>query len=118
MKTMIFTLVAFAASFAAASTSTQLSCNVVRLTDAKVYTVVDATLNCTQQDVKLISTLEYGIVSFACERVGSEIAVSVRLPNKDVTLSSGRTLSVAAEPSSFSSYYATVDDALMISCRN
>lgn len=117
MKKVIFVLASFAVSFASAATSTQLACNVVRLTETTAYTVVDVNLNCETKNSMRVSTLEYGIVAFECERAGNEIGVLVHLPVKNVTFSSGRAVSVEAN-SSFSSYYATVDDTLMINCRN
>lgn len=117
MKYILFVLASFTVSLAAASTSTRLSCNVVRLTETSVYTVVDVNLNCAASDTMRVSTLDYGIVAFECARVGNQVDVLVHLPVKGVVLSSGRSVAVAAG-SGFSSYYATVDDVVMVNCRN
>ncbi|MBS1972374.1 MAG: hypothetical protein JSU04_18860 [Bdellovibrionales bacterium] len=119
MKKMIFVLASLAASYASAFTSqpTLVACNFVQLTDAGARSVAAVTLNCEQKDFKVLGTKDFGVVAFTCENTAGRIGVSVRLPLTDVTLSSGRSLP-ATEASEFSTYYATVDEALMVSCRN
>lgn len=116
MKKFFFVLATFAASYSFAST-TQITCNLVRLEDKGALVIGTVDLNCAQNDVKHVGTQRYGLVAFSCERVDGDIAVLVRLPQKNVTLSAGRTVS-AVQASSFSSYFATESDALMVNCWN
>lgn len=118
MKKLVFVLASFAASFASALTTnpTSVTCKVIVLTDAGARPVASTTLNCADNDFKVLGSGS-GVVAFACENVGAKIDLSIRLPVMDQTLTAGRTLP-ATEASEFTSYYATLDDVFAINCRN
>jgi len=113
-KSVLFALAMTLTS--ALASATTVNCSLVRLTDNGGVLLASTAMNCSFKEFKSQNS-SVGRVSFACTNDGKDIRVVARNEQTGETLSSGRTLS-AQGSSQFATYYATVNDSLMVSCQN
>jgi len=95
------------------SMANTVECGVVRMTESDTLRIAETTLDCSKDTAKVVLS-EIGALVFACENNSSGIEIAVVKTPQNLSISKGHSLS--ANKTSFSSYYLTLNEDLMINC--